>query len=83
MVRPRTPRFRWQSKRVGNVYVCIMNHWYRGYVAFQQALITYPTFLNVVVQSQVVSDSLDSMACSTPGFPVIHYLLEFGQTHAH
>jgi len=21
--------------------------------------------------------------CSTPGFPVFHYLLEFAQTHAH
>ena len=25
----------------------------------------------------------DCMACSTPGFPVLHYLLEFAQTHAH
>ena len=23
------------------------------------------------------------MDCSTPGFPVLHYLLEFGQTHVH
>ena len=23
------------------------------------------------------------MDCSTPGFPVLHYLLEFAQTHAH
>ena len=30
----------------------------------------------------VVSDS-DPMDCSTPGFPVLHYLLEFVQTHAH
>ena len=63
--------------------VLCMNHWYRGYVAFQQAFIIYPTFLNVVVQSQVVSNSLDFMNCSTPGFPVIHYLLEFAQTHVH
>ena len=28
----------------------------------------------------VVSNSLD---CSTPSFPVLHYLLEFAQTHAH
>ena len=25
--------------------------------------------------------SCDSMDCSTPGFPVLHYLLEFAQTH--
>ena len=23
------------------------------------------------------------MDCSTPGFPVLHYLLEFAQTHVH
>ena len=25
----------------------------------------------------------DPMDCSTPGFPVLHHLLEFAQTHAH
>ena len=25
----------------------------------------------------------DPMDCSTPGFPVLHYLLEFTQTHVH
>ena len=25
----------------------------------------------------------DPTNCSTPGFPVLHYLLEFGQTHVH
>ena len=25
----------------------------------------------------------DPMDCSTPGFPVFHYLLEFSQTHVH
>ena len=25
----------------------------------------------------------DSMDCSTPGFPVLHYLLEFSQIHVH
>ena len=28
-------------------------------------------------------DSLDPMDCSTPGFPVLHYLPEFVQTHVH
>ena len=25
----------------------------------------------------------DRMDCSTPGFPVLHYLLEFAQAHVH
>ena len=25
----------------------------------------------------------DPMDCSTPGFPVLHYLLEFAHTHVH
>ena len=25
----------------------------------------------------------DPMDCSTPGFPVLHHILEFGQTHVH
>ena len=25
----------------------------------------------------------DPMSCSTPGFPILHYLLEFAQTHVH
>ena len=31
----------------------------------------------------VVSDFCDPMDCSMPGFPVLHYLLEFAQTHVH
>ena len=31
----------------------------------------------------VISNSCDSMDCSMPGFPVLHYLLEFVQTHVH
>ena len=30
-----------------------------------------------------VPDSLDPMDCSTPGFPVLHHLPEFIQTHVH
>ena len=25
----------------------------------------------------------DPMNCSTPGFPVLYYILEFAQTHVH
>ena len=31
----------------------------------------------------VVSNSLGPQEYSTPGFPVLHYLLEFAQTHVH
>ena len=31
----------------------------------------------------VMSSSLQPMGYSTPGFPVLHYLLEFAQTHVH
>ena len=34
-----------------------------------------------VVQSSVMSDSLWSMDCSMLGFPVLHHLPEFAQTH--
>ena len=32
---------------------------------------------------KVMSDSLQPMDCSTPGFPVLHYLPEFVQTRVH
>ena len=31
----------------------------------------------------VMSTLCDPMDCSTPGFPALHYLLEFAQTHVH
>ena len=31
----------------------------------------------------VMSSSFNPMDCSMPGFPVLHYLLEFVQTHVH
>ena len=31
----------------------------------------------------VMSNSLNPMDCSTPGFPVLHHLPEFTQTHVH
>ena len=33
--------------------------------------------------SQLCLTLCDSMDCSTPGFPVLRYLLEFAQTHVH
>ena len=37
----------------------------------------------VVVQSPSHVHLWDPMDCSTPGFPVLHHLLEFAQTHVH
>ena len=33
--------------------------------------------------TQLCSTLCDPMDCSTPGFPVLHYLPEFAQTHVH
>ena len=45
----------------------------------------YPTSL--IIQLSSVARSCptlcDLMNCSTPGFPVLHYLLEFAQIHVH
>ena len=35
------------------------------------------------VQSLSCVQLFDPMDCNTPGFPVLHYLLEFAQTHVH
>ena len=41
-----------------------------------------PPILVVVVQS-LRPTLCDRMDCSPPGFPVLHHLLEFAQTHVH
>ena len=37
----------------------------------------------ILFSHSVVSDSLQPLDCSTPGFPVLHYLLEFAEIHVH
>ena len=44
---------------------------------------TSNSFWEVLFNRSVVSNSLRPMDCSTPGFPVLHYLPEFVQTHVH
>ena len=39
--------------------------------------------LKVVVQSPGCPTICNRIHCSTPGFPVLHYMLEFAQTHVH
>ena len=42
-----------------------------------------PQFLFVVVVVESCLAPCDPMDCSTPGFPVLHLLLERAQTHVH
>ena len=37
----------------------------------------------ILFSHSVMSDSLQPLDCSTPGFPVLHYLLEFAEIHVH
>ena len=39
--------------------------------------------LLLLFSHQVVPDSLQPHDCGTPGFPVLHYLPQFAQTHVH
>ena len=41
------------------------------------------TFVTVVQSLSVQLFVTKSMYCSTPGFPVLHYVPESAQTHAH
>ena len=53
-------------------------HWEQGIVT------TGPLGKSLVVQSLKLCPSLyNPMDCSTPGFPVLHHLPEFAQTHVH
>ena len=44
------------------------------------SVINYVVYCSV---TQLCSTLCDPMDCSTPGFPVLHYLLEFALTHVH
>ena len=46
-------------------------------------LISHPAIVVAVQWLSSVVSLLDPMDCSTPGFPVLHHLLEFAQTHVH
>ena len=40
-------------------------------------------YVVVLFSHSVLSDFLCPMDCSIPGFPILHYLLEFAQIHVH
>ena len=48
-------------------------------------LLSFKTFLNITSVVQLLSfvDSLQPHGLQHAGFPVLHHLLEFTQTHAH
>ena len=46
-------------------------------------LVSYPISKFIVVQSLSHAQLCDPMNCSTPGSPVLHYLLEFAETRVH
>ena len=48
---------------------------------YQQSIYTLPLLLLLVAQSCPIL--CNPMDCSTPGFPVLHYLPEFAQMHVH
>ena len=57
-----------------------------NHIAFPETLlnpISLFNFTTLVVQSLSRVRLCDTMDCSTTGFPVLHYLLEFAQTHVH
>ena len=49
----------------------------------RHTLSTSLTFLLCCSVTKFCPTLCDPMDCSTPGFPVLHYLLEFAQTHVH
>ena len=41
------------------------------------------SFAHLLLVAKSCLTHCDPMDCSTPGFPVLHYLPEFAQTHVH
>ena len=39
--------------------------------------------VDIVVQPSIMSNFCSPKDCNTQGFPVLHHLLEFAQTHVH
>ena len=74
------------------LWVCRNLQWVRG-TKFDEFSVYYTLLRNPCLSPNlrntccfsvaVISDSLGPMDCRTPCFPVLHYLLEFAQTHVH
>ena len=48
-----------------------------------QKVFIVSSMCRLLCSHSVVSDPSDPVDCSTPGFPVLHHLPEFAQTHVH
>ena len=75
----------WQGQQMGQIWVCFL-----GFVSSARADRSFTTepprkpHSVVVVQALKLCLTLcDPMNGSMPGFPVLHYLLEFTQTYVH
>ena len=64
-----------------SLYFPLEQFWGRGLESFNSVPQPLPTSL--LFSWLVVSDSLRPMHCSTPVFPVLHYLPELAQTRVH
>ena len=53
------------------------------YKSFSVFVLLFICGVFVVVSYSVVSYSLQPLNCSIPGFPILHYLSEFAETHVH
>ena len=62
---------------MGSHYEPLSNIWQ----CFLECLKIYMLFRHLV--TKLCSPPHDAMNCSTPGFPVLHYLPEFALTHVH
>ena len=64
---------------------CLVHRYIYIWVLWNNLYINLSNFTYVVTYCchSVMSDSLQLMDCSTPGFPVLHPLPELGQTHVH
>ena len=62
----------------------IWNNYTSGYIkCYNHFVKLFGTFLCCCLVTKPYLILCDLMDCSTPGFPVLHYLLEFAQTHVH
>ena len=50
---------------------------------FRGESMIFRKYVVVVLSLSCVQLFYDPMNCSTPGVPILHYLLEFAQTHVH
>ena len=53
------------------------------YMQIQPAVDRVPLLVPLVFSRKSCPTLCDPVDCSMPGFPVLHYLLEFAQTHVH